>query len=66
MPSSLRVVRSVGELLVDINGQAAAAALRDSGQQLVMLDRIAGGLCVLGGLGGGGREEEEWVCSLDS
>lgn len=40
--SSLRVVRRVGEVLVDVNGQAASETLRDSSQQLGVLDRVAG------------------------
>lgn len=42
--TSLRVVRSIADVLVDVNGQAASQALRDTAQQLVLLDRIAGGL----------------------
>jgi DNA repair ATPase RecN len=41
--TSLRVVRSVADVLVDVNGQAASQALRDTNQQLLLLDRIAGG-----------------------
>eukprot|EP00887_Chlorella_sp_A99_P005825 scaffold1.g5825.t1 len=41
-PTSLRVLREVGRLLVDINGQHAALSLRDGSTQLVLLDRIAG------------------------
>jgi len=53
--SSLRVVRALADVLVDVNGQAASLALRDSGQQLAMLDRIAGQLgCRWWGRGAGG------------
>lgn len=41
--TSLRVVRSLADVLVDVNGQAASLALRDTNQQLLLLDRIAGG-----------------------
>lgn len=41
-PSSLRVLRALAPLLVDVNGQHASLALRDSNQQLQLLDRIAG------------------------
>jgi DNA repair ATPase RecN len=41
-PTSLRVVRSVADKLVDVNGQAASLALRDTQQQLLLLDRLAG------------------------
>jgi DNA repair ATPase RecN len=43
--TSLRVVRSIADVLVDVNGQAASQALRDTAQQLLLLDRIAGGWC---------------------
>jgi DNA repair ATPase RecN len=42
VPTSLRVVRSIADVLVDVNGQAASLALRDTQQQLLLLDRIAG------------------------
>jgi hypothetical protein len=51
VPTSLRVVRSVSDVLVDMNGQAASLALRDTYQQLLLLDRIAG-WCLWGGAGG--------------
>ena len=41
-PSSLRVLRQLGELLVDVNGQHAALGLRDAPTQLALLDRVAG------------------------
>jgi DNA repair protein RecN (Recombination protein N) len=40
--SSLRVLRALGALLADVNGQHASLALRDSATQLQLLDRIAG------------------------
>ncbi|GAB4813044.1 hypothetical protein N2152v2_000090 [Parachlorella kessleri] len=42
VPTSVRVLREVGRLLVDVNGQHAALALKDSGRQLAMLDQVAG------------------------
>jgi hypothetical protein len=53
VPTSLRVVRSVSDVLVDMNGQAASLALRDTNQQLLLLDRIAGWCLWGGGLGAG-------------
>jgi DNA repair ATPase RecN len=41
-PSSLRVLRGLAELLVDVNGQGAAGALREAAQQSALLDRVAG------------------------
>jgi hypothetical protein len=41
--TSMRVLRTVGALLVDTNGQHAAIGLRDQETQLALLDRIAGG-----------------------
>jgi hypothetical protein len=41
--SSLRVLRALGALLADVNGQHASLALKDSAMQLQLLDRIAGG-----------------------
>lgn len=41
-PSSLRVLRVLGTLLVDVNAQHASLALREGQQQLQLLDRIAG------------------------
>ncbi|GIL84863.1 hypothetical protein Vretifemale_13442 [Volvox reticuliferus] len=41
-PTSLRVLREVGALLVDTNGQHSSMSLRDSATQLDLLDRIAG------------------------
>ncbi|WIA31266.1 hypothetical protein OEZ86_001261 [Tetradesmus obliquus] len=40
--SSLRVLRALGALLADVNGQHASLALRDAATQLQLLDRIAG------------------------
>eukprot|EP00208_Stichococcus_sp_RCC1054_P006404 CAMPEP_0206146770 /NCGR_PEP_ID=MMETSP1473-20131121/31382_1 /ASSEMBLY_ACC=CAM_ASM_001109 /TAXON_ID=1461547 /ORGANISM="Stichococcus sp, Strain RCC1054" /LENGTH=304 /DNA_ID=CAMNT_0053543455 /DNA_START=162 /DNA_END=1073 /DNA_ORIENTATION=+ len=40
--TSLRVVRELANLLVDVNGQNAALSLRDSDTQTALLDRIAG------------------------
>ncbi|GLC69764.1 hypothetical protein PLESTF_000877600 [Pleodorina starrii] len=40
--TSLRVLREMGALLVDSNGQHASMSLRDSTTQLDLLDRIAG------------------------
>jgi DNA repair ATPase RecN len=40
--SSLRVLRALGALLADVNGQHASLALRDSATQLQLLDSIAG------------------------
>lgn len=56
--SSLRVLRALGALLADVNGQHASLALRDAATQLQLLDRIAGGVrgrvgCGTGGSGGG-------------
>jgi DNA repair ATPase RecN len=42
--SSLRVLRALGALLADVNGQHASLALRDSATQLQLLDRITGGI----------------------
>eukprot|EP00775_Hariotina_reticulata_P006626 gene6627-6854_t len=49
--SSLRVLRALSALLLDMNGQHASQALRDSQQQLQLLDKIAG-------VSGGGGEAE--------
>ncbi|KXZ53683.1 hypothetical protein GPECTOR_6g600 [Gonium pectorale] len=40
--SSLRVLRELGALLVDTNGQHSATSLREPDTQLELLDRIAG------------------------
>ncbi|EFJ47154.1 hypothetical protein VOLCADRAFT_117930 [Volvox carteri f. nagariensis] len=40
--SSLRVLRELGSLMVDMNGQHSTTSLRDSAKQLDILDRIAG------------------------
>lgn len=40
--TSVRVLREVGNLLVDVNGQNSSQALKESGMQLNLLDRIAG------------------------
>eukprot|EP00878_Enallax_costatus_P026377 GHUV01028308.1.p1 GENE.GHUV01028308.1~~GHUV01028308.1.p1 ORF type:complete len:260 (+),score=73.62 GHUV01028308.1:1044-1823(+) len=40
--SSLRVLRVLGSLLVDVNAQHASVALREGRQQLQLLDTIAG------------------------
>lgn len=40
--TSLRVLREIGNLLVDVNGQNSSQALKESGTQLNLLDRIAG------------------------
>ncbi|KAK9819715.1 hypothetical protein WJX72_001582 [[Myrmecia] bisecta] len=40
--TSVRVLRELGALLVDVNGQHAAFSVRDSETQLALLDRIAG------------------------
>ncbi|KAI8467276.1 MAG: P-loop containing nucleoside triphosphate hydrolase protein [Monoraphidium minutum] len=40
--TSVRVLRLLGDELVDTNGQHAAVGLRDAGTQLALLDRIAG------------------------
>jgi DNA repair ATPase RecN len=53
VPSSLRVLRALSGLLMDINGQHAALALRDGQQQLQLLDKIAGRCVCVGGLSGG-------------
>lgn len=41
-PSSVRVLREVGQLLVDVNGQHAALSLKDGATRLRLLDRLAG------------------------
>ena len=40
--SPLKALKAVGALLADINGQGAAAALRDAGGQARLLDALAG------------------------
>ena len=40
--TSLRVLRELGCLLVDANGQHSSNSLKDQGTQLDLLDRIAG------------------------
>ncbi|KAL4443668.1 hypothetical protein ABPG75_011405 [Micractinium tetrahymenae] len=41
-PTSVRVLREVGQLLVDVNGQHAALSLKDGATRLRLLDRLAG------------------------
>lgn len=41
-PTSVRVLREVGQLLVDVNGQHAALSLKDGTMRLRLLDRLAG------------------------
>ncbi len=40
--TSLRVLREIGRVLVDVNGQHAALSMKDSDTQLELLDRLAG------------------------
>ncbi|GIL53523.1 hypothetical protein Vafri_9112 [Volvox africanus] len=50
-PSSLRILREVGALLVDTNGQHSSMSLRDASTQLDLLDRIAGTSMLAGNYG---------------
>jgi DNA repair ATPase RecN len=40
--TTLRVLRLLSEVLVDVNGQGVSASLRDPDTQLALLDEIAG------------------------
>jgi DNA repair ATPase RecN len=40
--TTLRVLRLLSEVLVDVNGQGMSASLRDPNTQLALLDDIAG------------------------
>ncbi|MEW5306991.1 MAG: hypothetical protein WDW36_009414 [Sanguina aurantia] len=50
-PTSLRVLRALGALLVDTNGQHAALSLREPATQLAMLDRLAGTAALVAAFG---------------
>ncbi|GLI67135.1 hypothetical protein VaNZ11_011345 [Volvox africanus] len=50
-PTSLRILREVGALLVDTNGQHSSMSLRDASTQLDLLDRIAGTSMLAGNYG---------------
>jgi DNA repair ATPase RecN len=40
--TSLRVLKEIGRVLVDVNGQHAALSMKDGGTQLELLDKLAG------------------------
>lgn len=41
-PVTLRALRALGGLLVDLNGQHSSLALREGATQLALLDKVAG------------------------
>jgi hypothetical protein len=64
-PTSLRVLKLLGALLVDANGQHSALALKDTSKQLQLLDRLAGGGTIEErGLGDQGGREHGAQCGM--
>jgi hypothetical protein len=65
-PVTLRSLRALSGLLLDMNGQHSSEALRDSDTQLALLDRVAGtGVCFEGGGGGGGLHHSTAISAVD-